>query len=36
MNEFIGNKIADAVANSKDSKIVKPRLVIDENARNVQ
>ena len=31
-SEFIGNKIADAVAKSNDDKIVKP----DENSRNVE
>ena len=34
--EFIENKIADAVAKSKDNKIVKPNYVIDENLKNVE
>ena len=31
-DEFIGNKIADAITKSNDNKIVKP----DENPRNVE
>ena len=34
--EFIGNKIAEAAAKSKDDKIVKPKPAIDENPRNVE
>ena len=34
--EFIGIKIADAVAKSYGNKIVKPKHVIDENLRNVE
>ena len=34
--EFIGNKIVDTVAKSYDNKIVKPKLVIDENPRNAE
>ena len=34
--KFIGNKIADAVAKSKDDKIIKQKPVIDENSRNVE
>ena len=30
---FTGNKIADAVAKSKNNKIVKPKHIIDENTR---
>ena len=32
-SEFTGNKIADAVAKSKNNKIVKPKHIIDENTR---
>ena len=34
--EFIGNKIAGAVAKSKDDKIVKQKSTIDENSRNIE
>ena len=34
--EFLGNKIADAVAELKEDKIVKPKHVIDENPRNIK
>ena len=34
--EFLGNKIADGVAKSKNDKIVKPNHEIDENPRNVE
>ena len=34
--EFIGNKIADAVATSNIDKTVKIKPVIDENSRNVE
>ena len=34
--EFVGNKIADAVAKLKEDKIVKPKHVIDENPRNTE
>ena len=35
-SEFTGNKIADAVAKSKDNKIVKPKHIIDENTIKVE
>ena len=35
-SEFIGSKIAEAVAKSKDDKIVKQKHAIDENPRNVE
>ena len=34
--EFIGNKIEDAVAKSKNDKIVKQKTAIGENSRNVE
>ena len=34
--EFIGNKIADAVAKSNHDKIMQIKPVVDENARNVE
>ena len=34
--EFIGNKIADAVAKSNHDKIMKIKPVVDKNARNVE
>ena len=34
--EFIGNKIADALAKLIDNKIVKKQSEIDENSRNVE
>ena len=36
IGEFIGNKIADVVTKSSDTKIVKPKPVIDKNSRNVE
>ena len=34
-DEYIGNKIADAVARSNNNKIEKTKYVIDENSREL-
>ena len=36
LGEFLQNKIADAIAESYDDKIVKLKPVIDENSRNIE